>query len=121
MRATVLNRRSNFSVVLLFATLAIPLVGTGCHSGPNKQALASAEPALSPPIEGGTAVAATPLPRTLTFVDRHPLFYKPRDYYESSGSNPVVKSAAAVVVGVPVGLFGELKQIVVGTQPGPTY
>jgi hypothetical protein len=57
----------------------------------------------------------------MTFVDRHPLFYKPRDYYESSGSNGVVKTVSAVVVGVPVGIYGELKQIVVGTPPDPTY
>jgi hypothetical protein len=57
----------------------------------------------------------------LTFVERHPLLYKPRDYYENSGENKVVKTAAAVVVGVPVGIVTELKQIVVGSPPTPTY
>jgi hypothetical protein len=51
---------------------------------------------------------------TLTWVDRHPLFSKPRDYYDNSGTNKVVKTAAAAVIGVPAGIFGELKQIVVG-------
>jgi len=54
----------------------------------------------------------------VTFVDRHPLLSKPRDYYESSGNNKVVKTLAAGVVGVPAGLFGELKQIVVGRPAG---
>jgi hypothetical protein len=57
----------------------------------------------------------------LTFVERHPLLYKPRDYYESAGSNTAVKTAAAVVVGVPVGIVTEIKQIVVGAPPEPTY
>src|ERR1700678_4390306 len=92
---------------------------TGCQTGPSKSTLAAAEPALSPPVEGGTTVVQAPAPRAVTYVERHPLFYKPRDYYESSGSNAVVKTAAAVVVGVPVGIVGELPQIVVGTPPAP--
>jgi hypothetical protein len=59
--------------------------------------------------------------KTVGFVDRHPLFSKPRDYWESSGDNKVVKAAAATLVGVPVGLYGEVKQIIVGTQPEPRY
>src|SRR5271167_2319900 len=93
---------------------------TGCQTGPSRSTLASAEPALSPPVEGGTTVVQAPAPRSVTFVERHPLFYKPRDYYESSGSNAVVKTAAAVVVGVPAGIVGELRQIVVGTPPPVT-
>ncbi|MDR3636434.1 MAG: hypothetical protein P4L84_21705 [Isosphaeraceae bacterium] len=88
-------------------------LAAGCHSGPPSRSLASAEPGLST-SDSGTAVAATPPARTVTWVDRHPLFYKPRDYYESSGNNTIVKTAAATVVGIPVGIFGELKQIVVG-------
>ena len=93
----------------------------GCQTGPSKRSLASAEPALSPSVEGGTTVVEGPAPRTLTFVDRHPLFSKPREYYEGSGNNKVVKSAAAVVVGVPAGIFGELKQIVVGAPSDTRY
>jgi hypothetical protein len=97
------------------------MAATGCQSGPSKKSLASAEPALSPPVEGGTAVVQTPPAQGLTFVERHPLLYKPRDYYESSGNNAIVKSAAAVVVGVPAGIVGELRQIVIGTPPEPRY
>jgi hypothetical protein len=101
---------SRWLMLLLIAAVGL----TGCQSGPSRSTLASAEPALSPPVEGGTTVVEAPAPRALTFVERHPLFSKPRDYYESSGSNTVVKTAAAVVVGVPVGLVGEIRQIVVG-------
>jgi hypothetical protein len=115
-------RGSQWPVFLFLA--AVVAIASGCQSGPSKQTLASAEPALSPPVEGGTTVVQAPPPappKTLTFLERHPLLYKPRDYYESSGSNTVVKTAAAVVVGVPVGIVTELKQIVVGAPPEPTY
>lgn len=102
---------------------------TGCQGGPSRRTLASAEPALSPPQEPGTTIAEGPTAiasapasaRNPTFVDRHPLFSRPREYYESAGSNKVVKTAAAVVVGVPAGIFGELRQIVVGAPPQPRY
>jgi hypothetical protein len=111
-------RGSHWPALLIVAAVAV----SGCQSGPSKQTLAAAEPALSPPVEGGTVVAApTPPPKTLTFVDRHPLLYKPRDYYEGAGSNTAVKTAAAVVVGVPVGIVSELKQIVIGAPAAPAY
>jgi hypothetical protein len=59
--------------------------------------------------------------RTVGFVDRHPLFSKPRDYWETSGDNKVVKAAAATFVGVPVGFYGEVKQIIVGRTPDDRY
>ena len=70
--------------------------------------------------DGGAAVAVTPS-NTVTWVDRHPLFSKPRDYYETSGDNKVVKAAAATVIGIPAGIFGELRQIVVGASTPPLY
>ena len=103
-------------------SLAAVVSLTGCQSGGPRR-LASGEPGLSAPLEvnGGSAVVATPPPpvRKVTWVDRHPIFSKPRDYYESSGNNTIVKTAAAAVVGVPVGLFGEVRQIGVGV-PGET-
>ncbi len=51
------------------------------------------------------------------FVDRHPLFSKPRQYWETSGDNKIVKAAAATFIGVPVGFAGEVKQIFVGAPP----
>ncbi len=107
-------RGLHWKVVALSATLAIV---AGCSGGPSKRTLASSEPGLST-VPGDTDVAivdrAKPVPSSTTFVDRHPLFYKPRDYYESTSSNKAAKTAAAVVLGLPTGLYGELKQIVVG-------
>ncbi len=53
-----------------------------------------------------------------------PLLRKPQQYYDNTKSNKVVKTAAAAVVGVPAGIVGELKQIVVGAPtatPAPAY
>ncbi len=111
-------------------TSLIPWIGTavlflmlasGCQNSPSPRTVASAEPSLSPAPEGGAAVVATPTPRNLTFVDRHPLLYKPREYYETSGDNKLVKTAAATVIGIPAGIFGELRQIVVGAPTEPRY
>ena len=93
-------------------------IGGGCQSAGQRRT-ALAEPGLSGSVEGGTTLAATPAPATaVTWVDRHPLFSKPRDLYETTNSNKVVKTAAAAVVGVPVGIFGELRQIVTGNPNG---
>jgi hypothetical protein len=76
-------------------------------------------------VDGDVTVAdgtqtVTP-PKTVTWVDRHPLFSKPRDYWETSGDNKVVKVAAATLVGVPAGIYGEVKQIIVGASQEPRY
>jgi hypothetical protein len=113
---------------LTMAAVAL-LTFTGCQSGPSQRTLASTEPALSPSVVSGTITPEKPTVvasegatvRNVSFVDRHPLFSRPRDYYESSGSNKAIKTAAAVVVGVPAGIVGELKQIVVGAPAAPTY
>ncbi|MBV8266782.1 MAG: hypothetical protein JO252_10695 [Planctomycetaceae bacterium] len=105
---------------LSWPTLAIlaTAIATGCQSGTfgRKQNVAAREPGLSSAVEPGKVVLDPPATatRTVTFVDRHPLLWKPRDYYENSGSNPVVKTAAATMIGIPAGIFGELRQIVVG-------
>ncbi len=87
--------------------------------GPSKRNLASSEPALVP---GDSEVAivdrAKPVPGTVTVVERHPLLSKPKQYYDDTNSNKVAKTAAAAFIGVPAGIYGELKQIVVGVPPG---
>lgn len=95
-------------------------VGPGCQSaGTNRTAsVVSPAPALG---DGGAAVAertidAAPV-KTVTFADRHPLFTKPRQYWETSGDNKIVKAAAATFIGVPAGVVGEVKQIFVGAPP----
>jgi hypothetical protein len=93
----------------------------GCQSGAptQRRVAAKPEPALSASGDPGGIVVSTPPPAQVTFVDRHPLFSKPRDYYETSGNNTLVKVAGATLVGIPVGIVGELRQIVVGQPPTP--
>jgi hypothetical protein len=113
------------SLRMAFLLMGVSLLGglTGCQSGasPQRRIAAKPEPGLTSvddPGAGSLVAKATPPPQE-TFVDRHPLFSKPRDYYESSGNNTLVKVAGATIVGVPVGIFGELRQIVVGSPPAP--
>jgi hypothetical protein len=110
-------------LILLAAT------SIGCQSSQSRRTIAAAEPSLLPSTESGTVVtggrnttvvAATPA-REVTWADRHPLFTKPREYYENSGKNKVVKATAATVIGIPAGFFGEMKQIVVGAPPETRY
>jgi hypothetical protein len=102
---------------LVSASLAL-LAMAGCTSSPsNRASLAASEPALAVPGDPAPGVVAVQPARTVTIVDRHPLLSKPRQYYESSGNNTAVKVAAATVVGIPAGIVGELRQIVVGSAP----
>jgi hypothetical protein len=100
-------------MMLGFLTMAALLGATGCQSGmPPKRAMASGEPEL-----GGGIVTEKPT----SIVDRHPLLYKPKELYETSGNNTLVKVAGATFVGVPMGIVGEVKQIFVGAPPKTTY
>ena len=111
---------------LAFALLLIVVgICAGCQGVGRPRTVVTPEPSLSGAVEGDTTVAdgthtVTPA-KTYTVVDRHPLFSKPRDYWETSGDNKVVKAAAATFVGVPVGIYGEFKQIIVGAPPEPRY
>jgi hypothetical protein len=111
-------RVSRWIVLLLLAASA----STGCKGGHHKRRYAYPEPApCASPVEGGTPVVEGPMLRPLSFIDRHPLFSKPREYYEDTDNNPIVKTAAAVVIGVPAGIVGEVKQIVAGPKPTSKY
>jgi hypothetical protein len=88
--------------------------GVGCQSSGSRRA---PEPSLSGALDSKGSIAESTPPRTVSYVDRHPLLSKPRDYWDSSGDNKIVKAGAATFIGVPVGIYGELKQIVVGTTP----
>jgi len=114
--------RSNLRRILFnTSAIAVLALSAGCQ-GMGSRRVATAEPGLSGGMEPGTSVASSPSRSTsVTWVDRHPLFSKPRDMYESTNSNKVVKTAAAAVVGVPVGFVGEIKQIVVGRPSDEKY
>ena len=73
----------------------------GCHSAPYRDSSYG----LPPDAQVGMA------PTEKSYVDRHPLFSSPRNYYRDSGDNPVVKVLAGTVVGVPVGIVQEAWQI----------
>jgi hypothetical protein len=121
--------RTSWAVVAL-AVLPGAVLALGCQSGAPRR-VAAAEPGLSAPVEPGSSAAAAPgggsgavavAPHSdVGWVDRHPLFSRPRDYYETTPSNKVVKAAAATVIGIPAGIFGEIKQIVTGAPTEPRY
>ncbi len=108
------------AALVLFAALA----AAGCQGISPGRRVARAEPPLvdAPGAEAGTGVIEATPARPVTVVDRHPLLSKPRQYYESSGKNKLVKATAATVIGIPAGIFGEIRQIVRGQPQGvPTY
>jgi hypothetical protein len=111
-----------FEIALLVAGF---IMASGCHSPASRRTVVTPEPSLSGAVDRDAAVAdgrtATTPAQTVSWVDRHPLFSKPRDYWETSGENKVVKAAAATFVGVPVGLYGEVKQIIVGAPVDGRY
>ncbi len=99
--------------LISLAALAL-LLNAGCHNGSRSDVALSDAPLVTE--NGAQVVEASPV-RTATFVDRHPLFWKPREYYDSTNSGTVGKTAAATFVGVPTGIYGELRQIIVGIPP----
>lgn len=134
----------------LLTIVALAIAGTtaatGCHGTSRRTitgstASSSGEPALSSEIiEPGTPAnsvgtssgsgvtivepmqpAATASPTALSWVDRHPLLRKPQQYYDNTNSNKLVKTASAAFVGVPAGIIGEFRQIVVGKPSATTY
>ena len=73
---------------LMSLTFALGLVViAGCKSTASRRVATAPEPGLNGPIEPGTTVVEAPVrpAPTVTFVDRHPLLSKPRDYYDNSG------------------------------------
>ena len=109
--------------LMLGVVVACSVIGlSGCRSGGGSRT-AKAEPSLSGVtnddiiISDAPSVAAAPpagASGSSAYVDRHPLFSKPRQYWDNSGDNKIVKAAAATFIGVPAGFVGEMKQIVVG-------
>ena len=101
-------------VLLIVATL----LATGCAGGMGRRPplVAKGEPGLG----NSAVVAVDPAPpRQVTFADRHPVFSKPREVYDNTQGNKFTKTAAGAVLGVPMGIGGEIKQIFVG-QPKVT-
>lgn len=85
--------------------------------------MSTIEPGLSTPIDSSAPMIEGSLApgRPVSWVDRHPLFSKPREYYEKTDSNGIVKTAAAAIVGIPAGVVGEIRQFVTRTPAIPAY
>lgn len=102
-------------------------VMVGCQASGMKRPATVITPAPAVTDAGGGEVgagertAAEAPVRSVAFADRHPLFRKPRQYYDSSGDNKIVKVAAATFIGVPAGFVGEVKQIFTGVPPEAHY
>ena len=103
-----------FRSATLFALFVIAV--TGCSSSPTRRIAAKPEPPLLDGGEGSATIVQAPPSTKITFADRHPLFSRPKQYYDSTNSNAVAKTARATFIGVPSGIIGEFKQIVAG-QP----
>ncbi|WP_165231449.1 hypothetical protein [Aquisphaera insulae] len=97
---------------------ALILTSAGCHGIGSKKA-AAPETTLSGTLDSGAPVVEAPPAQSTGYVDRHPILYKPRDYWDDGGNNKVVKAARATFIGVPSGIYNEMKQIVVGAPPEP--
>ena len=109
----------------LLAGLALASLA-GCQSG----SMGSYKRSAARPVEPGLAASGDPSdpsaivekplpPPRAAWAERHPLFSKPREVYNGAGNNKVVKVAGATLVGIPMGIAGELRQIVVGQPAAP--
>ncbi|WP_337173783.1 hypothetical protein [Paludisphaera sp.] len=106
-----MSTRKVFAILTL-ATLA--LAASGCHGAGRRRASVVEDPAIAGLDAEDKAFLAAPADRGVTVVDRHPILYTPREYWDNAGDNRLVKAAAATFVGVPVGIVGEVRQIIVG-------
>ncbi|MBI1322329.1 hypothetical protein GC170_03950 [bacterium] len=97
--------------VLLMVVTASLVAVSGCARHRNKSVMVSNS---QPVIAGASSVDQAysvdkPVVGT-RFVDRHPMFYKPGEYYTTTDGNAIVRGAKATFVGIPAGVFGEVKQ-----------
>jgi hypothetical protein len=109
-------KRMNRGIALGLVVCA-GLWASGCQSYQARRPVVTTDP----PLAQSDGAVDEPAPRAVAFSDRHPLLYKPREYWETSGNNTIVKAAAATFVGVPAGILGEMRQIIVGAPPQPRY
>ena len=109
-------RNKRFAGVGLALLVAL---SAGCASHKNYRSAKNAEPALDMGTGAPAPIVASG-PTGHGWVDRHPMLYKPAEVYHNTGHGPIVKTGAAVFVGVPVGVAHEVKNIFVGV-PKTTY
>ena len=93
------------------ATVACLLVySTGCAK--NKNLVVDNRPIIegASSVGGSSSTVVVNKPVGSRFIDRHPVFYKPGEYYSTSDGNMVVRGARDTFIGVPAGFVGEFKQ-----------
>lgn len=103
----ILPRKSR-AVQVVAAALLVATVGCGKH---RKDMVVSNRPIIegASPVGGNEVVVNKPVGGS-RFVERHPLLYKPGEYYSTYDGNVVVRGARATFIGVPAGMVGEVKQ-----------
>lgn len=105
------------TAALLGAILLTVASVAGCQGGLNRRSSFAADPVvIDDGASGGSAFDAAP--RRVTWVQRHPLFFQPVEWYQRA-NNPVVGVIQGAVIGVPVGVVGEARQIIVGCPVRP--
>ena len=101
------NRR----IVQVVAALAV-LITPGCAKNRQKVMVSNNRPIIegASSVGGGEIVVNNKPAGGSRFIDRHPLFYKPGEYYTTYDGNVVLRGARATFVGIPAGMVGEMKQ-----------
>ena len=99
-----------------FVVCAGLLIVTGCHCGSSCRDTGYGASYGSSYRDADYGITPAPQLSSVpsqekSFVDRHPLFSSPRNYYRDSGDNVVLKVLAGTFVGVPVGIAQEAWQI----------
>lgn len=105
----ILSPKSRF--VQIIAVLAV-IITPGCAKNRQKVMVSNNRPIIegASSVGGSEIVVNQPASNGSRFIDRHPLFYKPGEYYTTYDGNVVVRGARATFVGIPAGVVGEVKQ-----------
>jgi hypothetical protein len=104
----------NHKIFAILTLATVVLATSGCSSAGRRRASVVEDPTIAGLDADDKAFLAAPATGGESVVDRHPMLYKPREYWENAGDNKIVKAASATFVGVPAGIVGEVRQIFVG-------
>lgn len=96
--------------IQIATAVCLTVYSSGCAK--NKNLVVDNRPIIegASSVSGSGSAVVVNKPVGSRFVDRHPVFYKPGEYYSTSDGNMVVRGARATFVGVPAGVVGEFKQ-----------
>ena len=90
--------------------ICLTVYSAGCAK--NKNLVVDNRPIIegASSVSGSGSTVVVNKPVGSKFIDRHPIFYTPGEYYSTSDGNMVVRGARATFIGVPAGFVGEFKQ-----------